>query len=337
MKAKMQKIFKDADQANIAILIAAFIVVFVVLSLILGTHFISKNNFLSMASQLPEFGFMAMAIAFCMITGGTDFSIVAVANLTTIVCCKVILACVDGGMSTGSAIALGFVVGLLVALACGVLNGFLRAVFKINALLITMATMMFYSGIGMIVTKGKTISGLPLEFMDIGLIKLLGIPLFFWVLIIVAFLMIWVLSYTEYGKTLYLYGTSHTVALFTGMPINKLLMETHVLASFFAGIGGLLMLIRVCSASVSYGDTYLLQAILVCALGGINALGGRGSLIGVLISMFVLQMLQSGFTLLGFEAYYKNFIWGIVLIVVLISNYYLDRLGKKTPKELQTR
>lgn len=326
-----KKLFGSPDQANMTIMVIMFVGIFAALSLALGKTFLSANNFVSMASQIPEFGFLAFGIAVCMIGGGTDMSIVANANLATIVCANVMKKMAETGNVT-TAIVVGMALGLLVSILCGALNGFLISCCKINALMATMGTMLFYSGIGMVITKGKTVSGLPYEFMDISLIKFLGIPLFFWILLVGAAILIFVLSYTTYGKRLYLYGTNRTVYLFSGAKVGSLMMVTFTLGGFLSGIGGLLMLCRVCSASPSFGETYLLQAILVCALGGISALGGRGKIAGVLLGLGVLQMLQSGFTLLGFEQYYKNFIWGIVLIIVLIANYYIEAMTKKAPK-----
>ena len=84
------------------------------------------------------------------------------------------------------------------------------------------------------------------------------------------------------------------------------------------------MMSRVNSARVGYGDTYQLQAILVCALGGVSPDGGKGKVIGVVIAILVLQILQSGFTLLNFAPFVKSLIWGSVLIVILITNYLIE-------------
>jgi simple sugar transport system permease protein len=124
---------------------------------------------------------------------------------------------------------------------------------------------------------------------------------------------------------MYFLGENKTVSLFAGIKNERITMVTYTIAGCLCGISSLIMMSRVNSARVGYGDTYLLQAILVCALGGVNPSGGKGKVIGVVLAIIVLQMLQSGFTLLNFPPYVKSLIWGSVLIIVMILNFVIDK------------
>ena len=85
------------------------------------------------------------------------------------------------------------------------------------------------------------------------------------------------------------------------------------------------MLSRVNSAKVGYGDSYLLQTLIVCVVGGIDPNGGKGRVWGVLIAVVLMQILSSAFTIMSLSPYTKKLIWGIMLVLVLGLNYALRK------------
>ena len=95
-------------------------------------------------------------------------------------------------------------------------------------------------------------------------------------------------------------------------------------------ISSIIMISRFNSAKVGYGDTYLLQAILVAVLGGIDPYGGYGKVSGVVMGIIILQVLQNAFTLFGFTPYAKGLIWGLMLILVMIINFVTSRYQERS-------
>jgi ribose/xylose/arabinose/galactoside ABC-type transport system permease subunit len=71
-----------------------------------------------------------------------------------------------------------------------------------------------------------------------------------------------------------------------------------------------------------YGYAYLLLAVLIAILGGTNPAGGRGGVLGLCMAIVILQVLQSGLNILGFIPFLKKFIWGLILILFMVVNYY---------------
>jgi simple sugar transport system permease protein len=331
---KLDNRLKHPEDINVIILAITAVAVLLVLSLTIGNKFFSVNNFSSMAFQVPEFGLMSFGMVLCMLSGGIDLSIVSVANLSSILAGYVLLGISNNGGDVTLAILLAFAVALVVATLCGLLNGLIISKLSIFPILATLSTMIFYDGVAMAVTSGSTVVGFPEKFAEVAIAKVGGVPVVFIIFVVVAIILSLILGRTLFGKNIYLYGENKTVALFSGMRTHSHIVKTYTVSGFLAGIGGLMMMARVNSAKVGYGSSYLLQAILVCVLGGLNPDGGRGRLSGVVLGILVLQMLQSGFTLLGFEPYLKNFIWGVVLIGVMIANYYVEKRRKtvKVPK-----
>jgi simple sugar transport system permease protein len=162
-------------------------------------------------------------------------------------------------------------------------------------------------------------------FIRLGIVKFHSVPAIFIMFIIAAVILAFLLRVTKIGKNMYLYGENSTVSLFSGIRNSRVVIVTYTLAGVLCGMASVIMMSRVNSARVGYGETYLLQAILVCALGGINPNGGKGRVIGVVVAIIVLQLLQSGFTLLDFAPFIKSLIWGGVLISVMVINYFADK------------
>lgn len=327
--SKLRNRIGQYEDVNVIILVVAAVAVFLVLSLAIGDKFFAVKNFQSMAFQIPEFGFMAFGMALCLLAGGIDLSIVSIANLSSILAGYIILGIANKVGNVWLAILLAFLVALVVATLCGLLNGLLIAKAYIFPILATLSTMIFYGGVAMAITSGNTVIGFPEQFAEVSIFKLWGIPAAFIVFVAATIILSLILAVTFFGRSVYLYGENKIVALFSGMKTHSIIIKTYMLSGFLSGIGGLIMMSRVNSARVGYGETYLLQALLVCILGGLSWKGGRGKIVGVFLGILVLQMLQSGLTLLGMEPYLKNFIWGVVLIGVMIANYYVDKNRKK--------
>jgi simple sugar transport system permease protein len=314
-----------AKDINLIILVVVTMGALVVLTSILGSRFLSLMNLQSMAYQIPEFGFLALAMMLCMLVGGIDLSIVSIATLSSVLAAKTLTHLASNGGDIFTAIAVACFVAISVSIICGLINGFLIARISILPILATLSTMILYTGIAMAITGGAGITGFPRDFIKLGIITLADIPIIFIIFTIVAVIISFLLGITKLGQSMYFLGENSTVSMFSGIKNEKVTIITYTIAGFLCGVSSLIMMSRVNSARVGYGDTYLLQAILVCALGGVNPNGGKGKVIGVVIAIIVLQILQSGFTLLNFPPYIKSLIWGSVLIIVMILNFVIDR------------
>jgi simple sugar transport system permease protein len=314
---------------NLVILVVAAAAIVIILSALLGSKFMSLLNFQQMGFQIPEFGFLALAMMLCMLTGGIDLSVVSIATLASVSAAMTMNNLVEGGAPEGTAIAAAVCVAMGVAFVCGLLNGILISKLSILPILTTLSTMILYTGIAMAMTGGAGITGFPREFVRFAIAKVWEIPVVFIMFIAAAVLISFMLTRTAFGRSLYLYGENSTVSLFSGIKNNKIIITTYTLSGILCGVAAIIMMARVNSARVGYGDTYQLQAILVSALGGVSPNGGKGKVIGVVVAIVVLQMLQIGFTLLDFAPYVKSFIWGSVLIAVMVANYLINSRGTK--------
>lgn len=313
---------RDPNFAVILLLTLGVVCYFIIT---LGDAFLSVNNLQSMATQVSEFGLLALAMSLAMLLGGIDLSVVAAAILSGIIGAKFLsgqlLKVTDS--NTTMILVVAIITMIAVGALCGLLSGVLISKFSIPPILATLATMVFFSGVAMAMTSGKAVPNTIPEFSLIGVATIGMIPVVFIVMVVMYLIVAFFLAKTRYGRRVYLYGENNVALRFTGARNERLILIVFVIIGVIVGLAGMIMVSRVNSARVGYGESYLLQAILVVVLAGYDPYGGRGRVGSLFLGLVLLQTLQSAFTIMRFDPYMKTFIWGASLLVVMMINHVL--------------
>lgn len=326
---KRIKTFLEKD-LNLSILVGLTTIVLVIAAAAFGSSMYSARNIQSMAFQIPEFGFLALAMMLSNMIGGIDLSIIANANTVAIFTAYVLNGTWAFGTQGPARIILALLVALCTSLVFGILNGLIVAKTSAPSLVATLGTMTLIQGIGMAITGGASIGDIDPAFSGFGKAVFLGLPVIFWLFLAVALILGLVLSLTEFGRKLYLYGGNPVAARFSAFHNEKMSMILFMLTGVLAGVAGLIILSRVNSAKVGYGDSYLLQTMIVCVIGGIDPNGGKGKVQGVVIAIILMQVMSSAFTIMSLSPYTKKLIWGVMLIWVLGLNHLISIWSKKS-------
>lgn len=326
---KRIKTFLEKD-LNLSILVGLTTIVLVIAAAAFGSSMYSARNIQSMAFQIPEFGFLALAMMLSNMIGGIDLSIIANANTVAIFTAYVLNGTWALGTQGSARIVLALLVALCTSLVFGILNGLIVAKTSAPSLVATLGTMTLIQGIGMAITGGASIGDIDPAFSGFGKAVFLGLPVIFWLFLVVALVLGLVLSLTEFGRKLYLYGGNPVAARFSAFHNEKMSMILFMLTGVLAGVAGLIILSRVNSAKVGYGDSYLLQTMIVCVIGGIDPNGGKGKVQGVVIAIILMQVMSSAFTIMSLSPYTKKLIWGVMLILVLGLNHLISIWSKKS-------
>lgn len=317
---------KDMHQTR---LFCAFVLVLVLMAIFSPDKFFTVRNFQSMASQFPELGFLTIAAALVLITGGIDLSVCGTAVLSGIVAARILVG--GGGTEAGlGTVLLAVGAALVVGLLCGVLNAILVARFGIAPMLATLGTYNLYVGLGIVLTEGSAISNFPKSFLAIGTGKVLGVPVPALLFLIAIVVLGWFLSKTKLGYKLFVFGTNSTASYYSGINNTRVLFTTYVIGGIVCSVAGLVMFSRTNSAKADFGSSYGLQALLVALLGGVGASGGSGRASGLLLSIITLQFISSGFNLLHVSSFMKDLIWGVLLVLIMTLNVVDLKKFKKT-------
>jgi simple sugar transport system permease protein len=205
---------------------------------------------------------------------------------------------------------------LLAGLICGLINGTLVAFGNFTPILATLGTQLVFTGIAVVLTNGSSLSlGYIDAFVQIGNGQILGIPIPFILFLIVSSILAWVFTRTRYGFRLYLTGTNAKAAHYAGINNRNILLLTYTIAGVLASLSGIISASRASSAKADYGSSYLLIAILISVMGGVNPAGGSGKVLGLILASFALQMLSSTLNLLNLNNFLKDFTWGLLLLL----------------------
>jgi simple sugar transport system permease protein len=130
---------------------------------------------------------------------------------------------------------------------------------------------------------------------------------------------------------LYLIGTNSKAAFFAGIENRVILIKTYMISGLLSSLAGLIMMARTNSAKADYGAAYTLQCVLIAVLGGVDPKGGMGTIRGVTLAVLVLQLLSSGLNMFErISNFYRDVIWGGVLILALIVNWFITKHNEKT-------
>ena len=182
-----------------------------------------------------------------------------------------------------------------------------------------------------IITEGKSVSGIPDYLLYFGNNTLLGLPYALWLLIIVLAVVSFFLNKNRFGFKLKMVGSNPMASMYSGINVKVTLVKTYMASGFISALCGLEILMKTNTAKADYANTYVLQAILCAVLGATNPDGGFAKVSCLVLSLLSLQFLSSGFNMLRLGGYYKDFSWGLLLLVVLSIEFFHGRI--KAAKE----
>jgi simple sugar transport system permease protein len=301
------------------------VLVLVVFSLA-SQNFLTLINFQSMGLQVTEVGLLSLAIMVSMLTGGIDLSIVAIANVAALVTAQ-LFAHHGGASADMTQTAVYVAAGVAAGTACGLLNALLIAKLRITPILATLGTMQLFNGLAVAWTGGKAVYGMPNDFLNIGNGYVGSIPMPVLVLLGGAALAAFFVNRTGRGLRIQLLGANPIASKYSGLNNDRVLVATYLASAFLASLAGIIIAARSASASADYGSSYVLLAIVIVVLGGVNPLGGFGTVTGVVLAAFTLQMVATGFNQVGFSAFLYQIAQGVILIGVLGLNMLSERYG----------
>ncbi|CAI1682645.1 ABC transporter permease [Serratia fonticola] len=294
-------------------LVALLVLVAGVFSVLIPQVFWSAANFQSIASQIPVAGILTLAMAITMLTGGINLSIIATANASALV-----MAWVCTHLEpTFSSLIVMLLAGGAVALVVGIINGVLISVVRVSPILATLGIMTLLKGINVLISKGSAISNFPSYVLALDRSYFLGVPVPLYLFAVVALLLWLMLAKTPLGRQIYLSGSNEKATFYSGINTRRTLIWVYVISSLLCAVAALLMMSKLNSAKASYGESLLLITILATVLGGVNPDGGFGKVFGIVLALFLLQMLESGLNIMGVSSYITMALWGSLLLAFI--------------------
>ena len=305
LQSPMERRLKSWETLLLAVAIAIFIV-----NSFTSPYFLNAWNLSDMTFNFTEKAMIAFAMALLIIAGEIDLSVAAIIALAS----TAMGAAVQMGVGTPGLVAIGLTVGVL----CGAFNGFLVTVMGLPSIVVTIGTMSLFRGISYIVLGDQAYGGYPREFAWFGQGYVWWVISFELVLFMIIGLIYAVLLHkTNFGRAVYAIGNNPTGALFSGIRVARVKFILFMLTGLMSGIAAICLTARLGSTRPSIAVGWELEIVTMVVLGGVNILGGSGTIPGVIIAAFVMGLVTFGLGLLNVPGIVMSIVIGALLIGVI--------------------
>ena len=289
----------------------AVIVLFIVFSLT-AQNFFSMRTVLTLALQTSTITLMGIGVTFAIITGGIDLSIGSVVALSGTIAVMTAIA--------GVPIWLSMIIGLLVGVVCGLLNGLMITKMKLPPFIATLGMMMVARGVGLTITNANA-KPAPEGFGELGNGTVFGTgPQFpgiaYPVLIMIAVAIIChlILSKTRLGRYTYAVGSNEEAARLAGIKIQHVKNLNYIFSGLLSALVGIILASRMITSQPNSGQGYEMNAIAAAVIGGASLMGGVGTITGTVIGSFIIGRLTVGLTMAGANYFMQQIVIGLVVI-----------------------
>ncbi|MBV8216615.1 MAG: ABC transporter permease [Verrucomicrobia bacterium] len=317
--------WSDPTVTLLAVLVVIAVIVFAALT---PARFLSGDTVRAIAFQMPELGILSLAMMVPLMSGGLNLAIISTANLSALVMAGVLTNLIHPTSPPWvivAAILAALLCGMLTCLVIGFLTGVIVAFFGVHPILVTLGTMTLVKGVAVLATSGTVIGGFPPAILFLGNGSVLGIPASMILFVLCAVVVAMMVAHTPFGVSVRLIGSNEKATRYSGVATEWVLVGVYVVSSLLCWVAALVMMARFNSASAGYAESYLLITILAAVLGGIDPFGGFGRVFGLFLSLVLLQVISTGFNLLGFSPYLTAAIWGATMIIAILIAVVRDR------------
>lgn len=295
------------------LLLAILLVVFIVNALNTPSY-LTVGNWVNLFQLYIEKIIIALVMTFIIINGEIDLSVASIMALSA--------ATMAFLHEREVAFPIAVLAGLLAGVACGAFNGFWIARVGLPSLVVTLAGLITYRGLALVLVEDRSIGNFPEWFSRLGQEPLVWRLPFAMVLFIVGVVLaIFILHYAGFGRYVYAIGNNKDVARYSGVNVPRVKMILFVISGFVAGLAGILYAGHLGAMRGSTADGFELDIITMVLLGGVSIFGGTGSLWGVLLSILIILNLRNGMGLANVSGEIQKGVVGVLLILsVLVPN-----------------
>jgi rhamnose transport system permease protein len=295
------------------------LVIVLILSLGLGRWlspvFLTGANLSNVLADLTEIALMALPMTLIIVAAEIDLSVASVLGASS--------ALMGVLWHMGLPMPVVIVLVLMAGALAGLLNGLVIVKLDLPSLAVTIGTLALFRGLAYVLLGDQAVADFPPAYTAFGM-NTLGasfIPLPFVIVIVGALLFTVLLQSTAFGRSLYAIGANPTAAAFSGIEVAKLRLRLFVLSGVMSALAGVVYTLRFTSARGDNGEGFELSVIAAVLFGGVSIFGGRGSMIGVLLSLLIIGVLKNALTLDDVSSETLTIVTGVLLLAsVLIPN-----------------
>jgi ribose/xylose/arabinose/galactoside ABC-type transport system permease subunit len=319
-------------KVNISKLFNKYMPCFILLALVMlfsffSPHFFTWMNIKNLITQNTYYIIAAIGLAFVMIGGGIDLSVGYQLSLTGVIYGILIT---EFMVPVPLAVCFGFIIGMLL----GIINGVIVTSFKVFPLIITLATTTVFQGISFTISQSKTFRPFPDMFRFVSVANIAGITFDVILTILIAIIAIYVLQKTYFGRYIMATGGNQEVARLSGINARLVTIVVYGTCGLCTALASMIMVAKSNTAASNMGPGIEFTCMTAAIIGGISFKGGKGTIVGLVCGVFIVQILGNGMQLAGWGTYAQYIVKGIILILAVGLDSLKNRTSfHKTPKK----
>ncbi|HEV7567168.1 MAG TPA: ABC transporter permease [Microbacteriaceae bacterium] len=302
------------------------IVLAVIIFGLLNPRFFYASNLSLVTQQVAVVGTLAIAQTLVILTAGIDLSVGAIMVLASMVMAQ---TASQNGLPAPVSLLLGLVVGL----AAGALNGVLVTRLKLPPFIVTLGTLSIFLALTLLYSNSASVVGQDIPalitatgntFTIAGVNFTYGVVMMLVLYIVMAF----VLNTTAWGRHVYSVGDDREAARLAGISVTRVLMSVYVVAGAIIAMGAWIQIGRADAASPNAGTDINLDTITAVVIGGTSLFGGRGNIWGSLLGALIVGVFRNGLALAGLDVLYQTLAVGVLIIVAVSIDQWIRKVRK---------
>ena len=314
------KKFKIAAAHEFGVLVV-LVVIFIIMS-IASPVFLSPKNLVNVMRQCVEIGVMSIGMTYLIVNGDMDLSI----GSAFAVC-----AMIGGTLFKYELCSptLAFLAMLLVGAGLGLVNGLLVTRVGIPSFIVTLGTMKIYRSFAYAISGGTSVSVFPDSATQSWVwkfgAKIHGVPVQIFIMLVMFVIAHIVLKKTVYGNHVYATGGNERAARLSGISTKNTRLYAFIIQGVCCAMAAVIALTYLNSVTTTSGEGREMDCIAAVILGGAALSGGRGTIVGTLIGVFIMGIVKNGMVLLGVPVFWQDGFIGIVVILAVLADIFIHR------------
>ena len=303
--------------------LVVFLIVVIIINSSISPYFLETRGLLDMTFHFMEKSIVALIMAFIIIMGQIDLSVASNIAMSSVI------------MGVSYQMGLNIWIAMLAGLAAGTLGGFFNGMIitrvKLHSIIVTLATYSLYRGIAYVILGDKAVTNYPAAFSYLGQ-GYIGKSFVNFELVVFAMLAIiygLVLHKTKFGRYLYAIGNNELACRYSGIPVDRIKVIIYSTSGFMASLAGMFLTSRINTSRPNIALGFELEIITAVVLGGVSIYGGAGSMIGVVLSLFLIGVARYGMSLVNIPSQVMSVVIGCLLIVAILLPKAMRRIARE--------
>jgi len=286
-------------------------VVGIIVLSVVTPSFLSTYNLFVTGRDLSILLLVALAQMVVLSLGQMNLSIGSIGGLVAII---------ESGLMVryGVPVAAALVAGLVLGIACGVINGLLVYWTKINSFVLTLGTSYVFAGINLGITHATPFYHIPAEISSFGQARIGPFPVMAALTIALTLLLAAFLYQVVLGRQLLAAGGNPLAARLSGLPIRRATLTAHAISGFLAAVAGTMLMAQLGQGQPTIGATWVLPSFAGPIIGGAALAGGSAPVLGTVLAMVLISLIDDGLVLVNADPFWVQFLIGALILGAVV-------------------